>query len=89
LFPKDWIPGQLTPPNRYALWRGPRLARDDAVYSLVDFVLGLLFTIPPFHLSTFKYPADPVDPVIRVLLFAQRMKRKTPAALRGFMLVGG
>jgi hypothetical protein len=55
----------------------------------VDFVLGLLFTIPPFHLSTFKYPADPVDPVIRVLLFAQRMKRKTPAALRGFMLVGG
>ena len=24
LFLKDWIPGQATPPNRYALWRGPR-----------------------------------------------------------------
>jgi len=22
---KGWIPGQATPPNRYALWRGPRL----------------------------------------------------------------
>jgi len=21
---KDWIPGQITPPNRFALWRGPR-----------------------------------------------------------------
>jgi len=21
---KDWIPAQTTPPNRYALWRGPR-----------------------------------------------------------------
>ena len=24
MFQKDWIPGQVTPPNRYALWRGPR-----------------------------------------------------------------
>jgi len=21
---KDWIPGQITPPNRFAHWRGPR-----------------------------------------------------------------
>ena len=24
--PWHWIPGQITPPNRYALWRGPRQA---------------------------------------------------------------
>ena len=38
--------------------------RDDTVYSLVDLFRGNLSTIPPFHLSTFK---DPVDPVIHVL----------------------
>jgi hypothetical protein len=41
------------------------LARDDTVYSLVD-----LFRGEPFHHSTFSpfiNPADPVDPVIRVL----------------------
>jgi len=47
--PRDWIPGQA------------ELARDDTVYSLVELVSGLLSTISPFHLSTFK------DPVIRVL----------------------
>jgi len=24
MFQKDWIPGQVTPPNRYALRRGPQ-----------------------------------------------------------------
>ena len=54
--------------------------RDDTVNCLADLFRGNLFTISPFtpqkhlstfspqkHLSTFKNPADPVDPVIRVL----------------------
>ena len=99
--PRYWLTAQITPPNRYALWRGPRqavmtrcvvwcalfqgwlvvfkktgsrvAARDDTEYSLVDLFRGNLITISPFHLSTsknlstFKNPADPVDPVIRVL----------------------
>jgi len=56
------------------------LARDDAVCSLVTLVSWLSFHHSTFkylrflsaaicvnHLSTFKYPVDPVDPVIRVL----------------------
>jgi len=45
--------------------------------------LGCLFL---GNLFTFKYPADPVDPVICVLFFTQRMERKTPAAMRGFII---
>jgi|GEM_PF-4483296 len=38
---KDWITAQVTPPNRYALWRGPRQAVMTRWCCLGWFVLGL------------------------------------------------
>ena len=92
---KDWIPGQVTPPNRCALWRGPRqpgmtrfwgleglfraasaINTSSRHHSTTKVCLGLLFTIKPFI-----NPADPVDPVIRVLFF-WFMKAKRKAATK-------
>jgi len=50
LFLKDWIPGQVTPPNRYALWRGPR---QPGMTRFLTCWLCFGETFPPFHLSTF------------------------------------
>jgi hypothetical protein len=43
----------------------------------------------PFHLSTSKTPFHLQRSCHPRSVFAQRMKQKTPAALRGFILVGG
>jgi len=72
--------GSIHPTKLLRALAGTPAGRDDTVYSLVWFVSGepfhhsafkyLRFLSSPIcvnYLSTFKYPADLVDPVIRVL----------------------
>ena len=48
--PRHWIPAQSTPPNRCALWRGPRKA---GMTQNIAWWTCFGGTFPPFHLSTF------------------------------------
>jgi len=51
---KDWIPAQSTPPNRCALWRGPRKA---GMTQNIAWWTCFVGTFPPFHLkNTFPRP---------------------------------
>jgi len=50
---KDWIPAQSTPPNRCALWRGPRKA---GMTQNIAWWTCFGGTFPPFHLQRSCHP---------------------------------